>query len=174
MAVKSLPNPLEEFWQRPGTAEDLQVMLQCFSNGTPTQQSDAAFIQTVIAHHDVGGSVMEIATQWQGYFLTQTLTPLKDIAKMSSPMEKYLASTGGDPTQITSIRNAWIDAYQAWFIWKNDQDAYALNAAWFAMSEAMLGHMQKTKESMRVRDFDDLEIGVSQLMADPANAAYLQ
>lgn len=170
----SLPNPLEEFWRRPGTKEDLQLMLDCFSNGTPGQKKSAPFIQRVIALHAAGGSVMEIADQWQSYFLTKTLTPLKDIATMSVPMRDYLAATGGDPLQITSIRNAWVDAYEAWFSWKNDQDAYAVNAAWFAMSEAMLGHMQKAKESMRVRDFDDLEIGVSQLMADPANAAYLQ
>ena len=170
----SRPNPLEEYWRRPGTKEDLQVMFDCFSNGTPTQKSDAPFIQTVIHHHATGGSVMDIADQWQGYFLTKALTPLKDIATMSSPMQKYLAAIGGDPIQITSIRNAWVDAYQTWHIWQDDQDAYALNAAWFDMSEAMLSHMQKAKESMRVRDFDDLEIGVSQLMADPANAAYLQ
>ncbi len=170
----SLPNPLEAFWRRPGTKEDLQVMFDCFSNGTPTQKRDAPFIQTVINHYDVGGSVMEIADQWQSYFLTKAMAPLKDIATMSAPMQKHLAATGGDPAQITSIRNAWVDAYEAWFAWKNDQDAYAINAAWFAMSEAMLGHMQKAKESMRVRDFDDLEIGVSQLMANPENAAYLQ
>ncbi len=170
----SLPNPLEEFWRRPGTAEDLQVMLQCFSNGTPTQQKRAPLIHKAIALHSTGQSILEIADVWQSCFLTKTLTPSDDIANISSPMQKHLAATGGDPTQIAAIRNAWVDAYQAWFIWKNDQDAYALNAAWFAMSEAMLGHMQKTKESMRVRDFDDLEIGVSQLMADPANAAYLQ
>jgi ATP-dependent helicase/nuclease subunit A len=118
---------------------------------------------------------VEIADEWQSCFYAKsTLTPSDDIVNMSSPMQKYLASTGGDPAQITAIRNAWIDAYEAWFPWQNDQDAYAINAAWFAMSEAMLGHMQKAKESMRVRDFDDLEIGVSQLMADPANAAYLQ
>ncbi|MFM2029420.1 MAG: hypothetical protein RL517_611 [Pseudomonadota bacterium] len=170
----SSPNPLEEFWQRPGTKDDLQVMLDCYSNGTPGQKKSAPFIQRVIALHAAGGSVMEIADQWQGYFLTKALTPLKDIATMSAPMRDYLAATGGDPTQITSIRNAWVDAYEAWFPWQNDQDAYAINTAWFAMSEAMLGHMQKAKESMRVRDFDDLEIGVSQLMADSANAAYLQ
>ena len=38
----------------------------------------------------------------------------------------------------------------------------------------MMDHAAATKEAMRVRDFDDLEIGVSQLMADSANAAYLQ
>ena len=170
----SSPNPLEEFWQRPGTKDDLQVMLDCYSNGTPGQKKSAPFIQRVIALHAAGGSVMEIADQWQSYFLTKALTPLKDIATMSAPMRDYLVATGGDPTQITSIRNAWVNAYEAWFPWQNDQDAYAINTAWFAMSEAMLGHMQKAKESMRVRDFDDLEIGVSQLMADSANAAYLQ
>ena len=170
----SLPNPLEECWQRPGAKEDLQVMLDCFSNGTPTQKKRVPLIQKAIALHAAGQSVVEIENVWQGCFLNQKRAPSDDIANMSSPMQKYLAATGGDPTQITSIRNAWVDAYEAWFPWKNDQDACAINAAWFAMSEAMLGHMQKTKESMRVRDFDDLEIGVSQLMADPANAAYLQ
>jgi len=171
----SLPNPLEEFWRRPGTKADLQVMLDCFSNGTATQKKRVPLIQMVIALHAAGQSIEEIADAWQSCFLTKTTsTPLDDIAKISAPMQKHLAAIGGDPIQITSIRNAWVDAYQAWFIWQNDQDAYAINAAWFAMSEAMLGHMQKSKESMRVRDFDDLEIGVSQLMADPANAAYLQ
>ena len=170
----SSPNPLEAFWQRPGTKADLQVMLECFSNGTKTQIEDAQFIQKVIDHHDANGAIMEIADHWQSYFFTQGLIPLKDIAKISAPMQKYLAATGGDPTQITAIRNGWVEAYQAWFTWQNDQEANAINAAWFAMSEAMLAHLQKTKEAMRVRDFDDLEIGVSQLMADPANAAYLQ
>lgn len=171
----SLPNPLEECWRRPGTKEDLQVMLDCFGNGTATQQKRMPLIQRAIALHAAGQSIAEIADEWLiCFYATSTLTPSADIAKISSPMQKYLAATGGDPMQITSIRNAWVDAYEAWFPWKNDQDAYVINAAWFAMSEAMLSHMQKTKESMRVRDFDDLEIGVSQLMADPANAAYLQ
>ena len=170
----SLANPLEVFWKRPGTQADLQVMLDCFSNGTPTQKKRVPLIQKAIAMHAAGESIVEIADAWQSCFLSKARTPSDDIAKMSVPMQKYLAATGGDPTQITSIRNAWVDAYEAWFTWQNDHDAYAINAAWFAMSEAMLEHMQKTKESMRVRDFDDLEIGVSQLMADPANAAYLQ
>jgi len=171
----TLPNPLEEFWQRPGTKEDLQLMLDCFSNGTATQKKRVPSIQQAIALHAAGQSIVEIADEWQRcFYAISTLTPSDDIANMSAPMRDYLAATGGNPAQITSIRNAWVDAYEAWFAWQNDQEAYALNTAWFAMSEAMLGHMQKAKESMRVRDFDDLEIGVSQLMADPANAAYLQ
>ena len=168
------PNPLEVFWQHPQTAADLRVMYQCFSNGTPTQQKDAPFIEAVIAHHRAGGSVMEIAEQWESYFLTKKRTPLADIAKTSKPMLEYLAKTGGDPTEITAIRNAWVDVYQAFFAWECEHRIHDLNLAWYAMSAVMLGHMEKTKESMRVRDFDDLEIGVSQLMADPANAAYLQ
>ena len=170
----SQKNPLEEFWQRPGTKKDLEVLYKCFSNGTPTQVGKAGYLQKVIEHHDANGLVMDIANEFQTYFLTQSRTPLADIAKTSAPMLKYLEKTGGDPAQITSIRNGWVEAYQSLFAWQGEHLIRELNLAWFAMSEAMLAHMEKAKEAMRVRDFDDLEIGVSQLMASSANASYLQ
>ena len=167
-------NPLERFWQQPQTMGNLELLYRCFSNGTPTQKAGAAYIEFVIAHHRAGGSLMEIADEWQSYFLTKKRTPLADIAKTSKPMLDYITKTGGDPAEITSIRNAWVEAYEALFAWQSEQRIHDVNEAWFAMSEAMLAHMEKTKESMRVRDFDDLEIGVSQLMAQAANASYLQ
>jgi len=167
-------NPLEVFWQQAQTAANLEIMYKCFSNGTPTQKKKAVFIETVMAHHRDGKSVMEIADQWQSYFLTQKRTPLDDIANMSVPMTNYVNGAQGDVVSITDIRNDWVQAYQALFEWQSEQLIYKLNIAWFAMSEAMLEHLEKTKESMRVRDFDDLEIGVSQLMASAANASYLQ
>jgi ATP-dependent helicase/nuclease subunit A len=167
-------NPLERFWQQAQTKADLELLYRCFSNGTPTQKAAAPYIEFVITHHRAGGSVMEIAEEWQSYFLTKKRTPLADIAKISKPMLDYITKTGGDPTEITAIRNAWVGAYEALFAWQSEQLIHDLNEAWFAMSEAMLAHMEKTKESMRVRDFDDLEIGVSQLMAQAANASYLQ
>ncbi|MBU3550273.1 UvrD-helicase domain-containing protein [Polynucleobacter sp. MWH-Berg-3C6] len=169
-----LQNPLEDFWQRPETKHNLETLYRCFSNGTPTQIGKAAYLEEVIAHHAAGRSVMDIADQFETYFFTQALTPLADIAKTSTPMLKYLAKTGGDPAEITAIRNAWVQAYEAFFTWQSEHLIHDLNAAWFAMSEAMLSHMEKAKEAMRVRDFDDLEIGVSQLMASSANASYLQ
>jgi ATP-dependent helicase/nuclease subunit A len=167
-------NPLEVFWEQEHTAANLEIMYKCFSNGTPTQMKKAGFIETVMAHHRAGQSVMDIADQWQSYFLTQKRTPLDDIANMAVPMTNYINTVGGDLARITDIRNDWVHAYQALFDWQSEHLINELNVAWFAMSEAMLEHLEKTKESMRVRDFDDLEIGVSQLMASAANASYLQ
>ena len=168
------PNPLETFWEQEQTSANLEIMYKCFSNGTPTQKKNAFFIETLMAHKRAGKSVMEIADQWQSYFLTQKRMPLADIENMSVPMKKYVETTGGDVVRITDIRNDWARAYQALFDWESEHLIDKLNIAWFAMSEAMLEHLEKTKESMRVRDFDDLEIGVSQLMASAANASYLQ
>ena len=168
------PNPLEVFWQQPQAKANLEIIYKCFSNGTPTQIGKASYLEDVMAHHYAGGAVMDIADKLETYFLTQTRTPLADIAKTSAPMLKYLNKMGEDPAQITAIRNDWVQAYEALFKWQSEQLIHDLNAAWFAMSQAMLDHMEKTKESMRVRDFDDLEIGVSQLMASSANASYLQ
>ena len=168
------PNPLETFWEQEQTPANLEIMYKCFSNGTPTQKKNAVFIEMLMAHKRAGKSVMEIADQWQSYFLTQKRMPLADIEDMSVPMKKYVETMGGDVVRITDIRNDWARAYQALFDWESEHLIYKLNVAWFAMSEAMLEHLEKTKESMRVRDFDDLEIGVSQLMASAANASYLQ
>ena len=167
-------NPLEAFWQQGQTAANLEIMYKCFSNGTPTQKKKADFIETVMAHHRDGKSVMEIADQWQSYFLTQKRTPLDDIANMTVPMTNYVNTVGGDTVRIKDIRNDWVKAYQSLFDWQSEQLTYKLNIAWFAMSQAMMEHLERTKESMRVRDFDDLEIGVSQLMASAENASYLQ
>ncbi|BDX21676.1 hypothetical protein TUM22923_09970 [Polynucleobacter sp. TUM22923] len=168
------PNPLERFWHQTQTKENLALLLICFSNGTATQISRVPIIERAIELQCTGKSVMEILDEWQTLFLTQKKTPLADIASTSAPMLKYLAKSGGDPAIITAIRNDWVQAFEALFAWQGEQLIWRLNDAWLAMSQAMLTHTAKTKESMRVRDFDDLEIGVSQLMADPAHAAYLQ
>jgi len=121
-------------------------MYKCFSNGTKTQKDKAPFILDVIAHHAAGGSVMEIANQWESYFFTQKRAPLKDIAEMSAPMRAYHEKTGLDPAEITAIRNDWLQAYEALFIWQSEHLIHQLNDAWFAMSEAMLTHMEKPKK----------------------------
>ncbi len=167
-------NPLEVFWRQPQTQANLEILYRCFSNGTPTQIGKAPYLEEVIAHRAAGRPVMDIADQFEAYFLTQARTPLADIAKTSAPMLKYLSKIGDDPAEIAAIRNEWVQAYETFFTWQNEHLIHALNAAWFAMSQAMLSHMERAKESMRVRDFDDLEIGVSQLMANTANASYLQ
>ncbi|MBT8593509.1 UvrD-helicase domain-containing protein [Polynucleobacter paneuropaeus] len=168
------PNPLELFWKDPQTKANLPILHQCFSNGTATQKAKVALIEKAMELNQAGGSIMDIANEWQSLFLTKKLTPLDDIAKMSAPMTSYHSKNGIDPTIITGIRNDWVEAFDTFFAWKNEHLMHEMNVAWFAMSEAMLSHLEKVKESMRVRDFDDLEIGVSKLMAESSNAAYLQ
>lgn len=167
-------NPLEALWGQAQTKTNLEFLYKCFSNGTPTQIGEAPYIEEVIKHYMAGGSVMDIADRWETYFFTQKRTPLATIAKPSVPMTAYINGIGGDPDEFTAICQEWLDAYKALFSWQGEHLMHALNDAWFSMSEAMLAHMEKTKEAMRVRDFDDLEIGVSQLMASSDNAAYLQ
>jgi len=168
------PNPLELFWKDPHTKANLQILYQCFSNGTPTQKAKVALIEKAIELNQAGGSIMDIANEWQSLFLTKKLTPLDDIAKMSAPMTAYHTKNNIDPTIITRIRNDWVEAFHIFFNWESEHHIHEMNVAWFAMSEVMLSHLEKVKESMRVRDFDDLEIGVSKLMAESTNAAYLQ
>ncbi|QWD92375.1 UvrD-helicase domain-containing protein [Polynucleobacter asymbioticus] len=168
------PNPLELFWKAPQTKANLAILYQCFSNGTATQKGKAAIIEKAMELHQAGGSIMDIANEWQSLFLTKKLTPLDDIAKMSAPMTAYHTKNNIDPTIITQIRNDWVEAFHTFFDWESEHHTHDMNVAWFAMSEVMLSHLEKVKESMRVRDFDDLEIGVSKLMAESTNAAYLQ
>ena len=91
-------------------------------------------------------------------------------------MKTYLKNEGLSHLESDHIayKQAWAEAFVEYLDCQAEKEVYALNQAWFAMSERMLDHAAATKEAMRVRDFDDLEIGVSQLMADSANAAYLQ
>lgn len=174
LPLLALPNPLETFWKRPDTKSNLEFLFLCFSNGTPTQKRKAPLIESLIKHYRNGGSVLSIANEWQTLFFTKAGHPLEENYGPTVPMASYLASAGIDPAQHLEIRLGSIEAFEQLALWQNEHLTHDLNVAWFAMSQAMLEHMQKTKESMRVRDFDDLEIGVSQLMADPANAAYLQ
>lgn len=169
-----LANPLATFWKNHDTRANLEILLKCFSHGTPTQKKKASLIEDLLIHHSTGGSVMDFLDQWRALFFAKAGHPLEENYEVSRPMGEYLLGVGIDPSEFLKIRLAWVEAFEQFALWENEHLIHRLNVAWFAMSQAMLEHMQKTKESMRIRDFDDLEIGVSQLMADPANAAYLQ
>jgi ATP-dependent helicase/nuclease subunit A len=170
----ALPNPLETFWQRPDTKANLEILFKCFTHGTLTQKKKAPLFESLLSCSGSGGSVMDFAEQWKTLFFAKAGHPLEENYEVSRPMSEYLVGAGIDPSELLKIRLAWIEVFEQFAIWQNEHLVHQLNVAWFAMSQAMLEHMQKTKESMRIRDFDDLEIGVSQLMIDPANAAYLQ
>ena len=117
-----------------------------------------------------------LITALEAIFLTKDKTARTSNAKVSADLKKWLSKTdqGISETNYLSCKEAWADAFLANVQRDREAAALQLNTAWFAMSAAMLAHVQASKEAMRVRDFDDLEIGVSQLMADSSHAAYLQ
>jgi len=171
-----IDNPLNGIWNAINAKADLEFLHRCFSNSSATEMAYAPMIQAAINLKSSGGDVMEIAPVLQSVFLTQDDTNRTSNDKAAGDLKKYLKKEGelDREQEHVSYKQAWATAFLEFVAWKKEQEAFALNEAWFAMSSAMMDHVQITKESMRVRDFDDLEIGVSQLMADSANAAYLQ
>ncbi|MGV0981637.1 MAG: UvrD-helicase domain-containing protein [Polynucleobacter sp.] len=171
-----IDNPLNSIWNAINAKADLEFLHRCFSNSSATEMAYAPIIQAAMNLKASGGDVMEMASALQSVFLTQDETNRTSNDKAAGDLKKYLKKEGEQDRELEHItyKQAWATAFLEFVAWKKEQEAYALNEAWFAMSAAMMDHVSATKESMRVRDFDDLEIGVSQLMADSANAAYLQ
>lgn len=171
-----IDNPLNGMWNAINAKADLEYLYRCFSNSSATEMDYAPTIQMAINLKASGGDVMEIASILQSVFLTQDDTNRTSNDKAAGDLKKYLKKEGelDREQEHVSYKQAWATAFLEFVAWNKEQEVYALNEAWLAMSAAMMDHVNITKESMRVRDFDDLEIGVSQLMADSANAAYLQ
>ena len=171
-----IDNPLNGIWNAINVEADLEFLHRCFSNSSATEMAYAPIIQTAINLKASGGDVMEIASSLQSVFLTQDDTNRTSNDKAAGDLKKYLKKEGELDRELEHVtyKQAWASAFLEFVAWNKEHEAFALNEAWFAMSAAMMDHVSATKESMRVRDFDDLEIGVSQLMADSANAAYLQ
>ena len=171
-----IDNQLNGIWNAINAKADLEFLYRCFSNSSATEMAYAPIIQTAINLKSSGGDVMEIVAVLQSVFLTQDDTNRASNDKAAGDLKKYLKKEGelDREQEHVTCKQAWATAFLEFVAWKKEQEAFALNEAWFAISAAMLDHVSATKDSMRVRDFDDLEIGVSQLMADSANAAYLQ
>ena len=168
------PNPLLALWNAPNIKADLNLLLQCFSNSTATDAKSISALELAIACKVQGNDLMTVIHQFQFIFLTQKFHIRSDNNTVSTPLKSYLKQLGIAVEKILSIKQSWGEACLAYISWQKDQVAYALNQAWFAMSAAMMEHLKQSKEALRVRDFDDLEIDVSRLMNHAVNAAYLQ
>ena len=168
------PNPLLALWNAPNIKADLDLLLQCFSNSTATDAKSIPALELAIACKVQGDDLMTVIHQFQFIFLTQKYYIRSDNNIVSTPLKAYLKQLGIAAEKILSIKQSWGEACLAYISWQKDQVAYALNQAWFAMSAAMMEHLKQSKEALRVRDFDDLEIDVSRLMNHAVNAAYLQ
>jgi ATP-dependent helicase/nuclease subunit A len=173
------PDAVLQMWNAPNTLTDLELLGRCFANSTQTEKNYCAVIESAIDAKKAG---LDIAQQdglfaaLEAIFLTNLKTARTANAKVSADLKKWLskADQGTSESSYRACKEAWADAFLANVQRDREAAALQLNTAWFAMSAAMLAHVQASKEAMRVRDFDDLEIGVSQLMADSSHAAYLQ
>lgn len=172
-----LPNPLLALWNAPNALADLEFLERCFANSS-TQDSDLLeYLRPAIACKQRAGDVMDVVSIFQTTFL------IKDDPKYRSNNNKALGGAKkyleklGEAHRIdehVAIKQAWGHAFEDYLLWQAEQDVNVMNEAWFALNQSMMAHANAAKENMRVRDFDDLEIGVSLLMGDSANAAYLQ
>jgi len=172
----SLENPLLHMWTAPQARADLEFLIRCFAHSSKQELAFLPQLVNALECMQRGGDVMEIAATLQTVFLTGEATPRDNTNRVLSAVEEYLEAEGQAHLQSEHIayKQAWAQAFVDYVAWQAEKDVYELNLAWFAMSERMMNHAAASKEAMRVRDFDDLEIGVSQLIADSANAAYLQ
>lgn len=173
------PDAVLQMWNAPNTLADLELLVRCFANSTPTEKKYCAVIESAIEAKRAGLNITQQAAliaALEAIFLTKEKTARTANTKVSADLKKWLskADQGISESGYIACKEAWADAFLLNVQRDREAAALQLNAAWFAMSAAMLAHVQASKEAMRVRDFDDLEIGVSQLMADSSHAAYLQ
>jgi ATP-dependent helicase/nuclease subunit A len=175
----SAPDAVLQMWNAPNTLADLELLARCFANSTQTEKNYCAVIESAIDAKKAGLDITQqdgLFAALEAIFLTNLKTARTANAKVSADLKKWLskADQGISESGYLACKEAWADAFLANVQRDREAAALQLNTAWFAMSAAMLAHVQASKEAMRVRDFDDLEIGVSQLMADSSHAAYLQ
>ena len=175
----SAPDAVLRLWNTPNALADLELLMRCFANSTQTEKNYCAVIEKAIEAKKAGLDITqlnELIAALEAIFLTKDKTPRTANSKVSADLKKWLNKTdqGISESSYIACKEAWAEAFLANVQREREASALKLNTAWFAMSAAMLAHVQTSKEAMRVRDFDDLEIGVSQLMADSSHAAYLQ
>lgn len=170
------PNPLLNMWNAPNAKADFEFLVRCFAHSSTQENKFLPNLETAFACMQRGGDVMEIAATLQPVFIKAEGGARDNVNHPLSAVANYLndEGIGHRADEHVAYKQAWANAFLQYLPWQAEQDAYALNQAWFAISERMINHARSAKEAMRVRDFDDLEIGVSQLMTDSGAAAYLQ
>ena len=173
----NLPNPLLAAWNTPNALADLEFLGYCFKNSSVNDQKLLPNLLPALACKKNGGNVMDIAKSLQDVFLTKSPVRYRSgNDTILNVLETFLNSEGKVDriSDYIAIKQSWGHAFEEYLLWQAEQDIFAINEAWFALSQSMMAHASAQKENMRVRDFDDLEVGVSLLMGEPEHAAYLQ
>ncbi len=172
----NLPNPLLAQWSAPNALEDLQFLVRTFTNSSVKDSDLLKYLSPAVACKERGGDVMEVVNTFQTSFLTKESNYRSGNDKILGDAKKYLQQNGEEHRidEYIAIKQTWGHTFEEYLLWQAEQDVFVINEAWFTLNQSMMAHANAQKENMRVRDFDDLELGVSLLMGDAANAAYLQ
>lgn len=172
----NLPNPLLAQWNAPSALEDLRFLARCFKNSSVKDSDLLQYLLPAIACKERSGDVMDVVSIFQTTFLTKEPKYRSNNDKALGEAKKYLEKMDEAHRieEHIAIKQAWGRAFEEYLLWQKEQDVFAINKAWFALNQSMMAFTTAQKENMRVRDFDDLEVGVSLLMGEPEHAAYLQ
>jgi ATP-dependent helicase/nuclease subunit A len=154
------PDAVLRMWNAPNALADLELLMRCFANSTKTEQAYVEVIEKAIAAKKAGldsTQLGELAAALESIFLTNHKTARTANAKVSGDLKKWLAKAdqGISEASYIACKEAWADAFLVNVQRDREAAAVKLNTAWFAMSAAMLAHVQASKEAMRVRDFGD-------------------
>ena len=174
LPLLNTPNPLLAAWHAPNALSDLEFLADTWAHSSVKDSILLPYLHAAIACKKAGDQVMETVDLFQFAFLTKGLDQRLSNGTVLTEAKKYLQLIHQDEHDYIACKQMWGKTFSSYLQWKYEQEAYALNQAWFVLGEAMMDHASDIKDAMRVRDFDDLEIGVSKLMADTSNAAYLQ
>ena len=171
----SQPNPLLTKLQESTASLELRMLHDAFSNGGVRDQQGLTELSAALdaLEQQQLDKALHLLIP---VFMTRDELPRsrKDNDAASKAIQTYLEGQNYDLNRFIAIRQAWASACEQYVEWQSQQQALALNQAWFSIGTAMLEHIERAKERMRVRDFDDLELGVAQMISDPHVAAYWQ
>jgi len=174
-AELSQPNPLLIKLQESTAHHELTMLFDVLSHGGVRDQQGLTELSAALEalkqeqFDEAIGLLIPV-------FMTRDELPSyrKDNDSASKTIQSYLEAQNHDLNRFIAIRQAWAMACEQFIEWQAQQQAFALNQAWFTIGTAMLEHIERAKERMRVRDFDDLELGVAQMITNPQVAAYWQ
>ena len=169
------PNPLLDALGNQHALEELKQILDGLQNGGKKDQNLVPDLELTIEHL-ANNDLASAATTIVPVFMTQNELPSyrKDNDSASKTILAYHEAQQRNAQEFIQVRQYWGRVCEQYIEWRTQRDAIVLNQAWFAVSAAIFKHTQRAKERLRVRDFDDLELGVAQMIADPRIAAYLQ
>lgn len=175
LAYVARPNPLSEQLNKVNALQELRLLQGGLQNGGKNDQKlslDLGLAIQYVTEKNFKGAIEAILP----VFMTRDDSPTyrKDNDKVTSDTAANLQALNINTQEFIQIRQSWGRVCEDFIVWRTENDAIILNEAWFTISDALVQHTQKAKERLRVRDFDDLELGVAQMISDSRIAAYLQ